>query len=147
MPDARQNRDVALTQFAEFVNSAERSDGELLRRVEALDVSADIKALLAELLRWTSKVGNELLRIGRKILEFVLTLAKQFPLLTFSVLIALVVGVLLAAVPVLGGLLGPVLTPLALALGVAWGAKQELATPDLADRVREFAANFSGVVA
>jgi hypothetical protein len=147
VPDARQNRDVALTQFAEFVNSAERSDGELLRRVEALDVSADIKALLAELLRWTSKVGNELLRIGRKILEFVLTLAKQFPLLTFSVLIALVVGVLLAAVPVLGGLLGPVLTPLALALGVAWGAKQELATPDLADRVREFAANFSGVVA
>jgi hypothetical protein len=139
--------DSTMSELARFVNSTERSDSQLFRQIESLGVSADIKALLADLLRFASRVGNELLRIGRKVLDFILTFAKQFPLLTFSAAIALVLGTLLTAVPLLGGLLGPVLTPLVLALGVALGAKQEMETPDLADRVREFVAAFSGVSA
>lgn len=142
---AVQSSAAGLEQFADFVNSTERTDSQLLKRIESLDASADVKALLADLLRMTSKVGDKLLRIGRKIVDFVLTLAKQFPLLTFATLIALVIGGLLSMVPVLGGLLGPVLTPLAVALGVVWGAQQEAASADLADRVREFASSFSAV--
>lgn len=140
-----QSSTAGLEQFADFVNSTERTDSQLLKRIESLDASADVKALLADLLRMTSKVGDKLLRIGRKIVDFVLSLAKQFPLLTFATLIALVIGGLLSMVPVLGGLLGSVLTPLAVALGVVWGAQQEAASADLADRVREFASSFSAV--
>jgi hypothetical protein len=147
MPETVKHVDSTMSELARFVNSTERSESQLLRRIEALDVSADIKALFAQLLRVSSTVGNELLRIGRKVVDVILAFAKQFPQLTFSVATALVVGALLAAVPLLGSLLAPVLAPLGLALGVAWGAMQEMRTPDLDARVREFAAAFSGVSA
>jgi len=135
----------ALNQVAGFVNATERTDSQILKRIESLELSADAKALLADLLKLTTRVGDHLLRIGRKVLDFVLLLMRQFPLLSFAALVAIVVAALLSAVPLLGGLLAPVLTPLALVLGVSWGAKLELETPDLAERVREFAAGFSGI--
>jgi len=130
-----------------FVNNTAHSDRQILQRIESLNVSADAKALLAELLKVATMVGDHLLRIGRKIIDFVLMLLKQFPLLSFAAIIATVVAALLGALPLLGGPLSSVLTPLALALGVTWGAKLETESPDLAERVREFAAAFSRAAA
>ncbi len=136
---------VATTDLITFVNSTERSDAQILRRIDSLSLSADAKALLADLLKFGTEVGNAVLRIGRKVLDFVLSLIQQFPKLGFAVVLATVVAALLSMVPVLGGLLGPVLTPLALALGVSWGALKEYETGDLADRVKEVAARFTPV--
>ena len=108
----------ALNQVAGFVNATERTDSQILKRIESLELSADAKALLADLLKLTTRVGDHLLRIGRKVLDFVLLLMRQFPLLSFAALVAIVVAALLSAVPLLGGLLAPVLTPLALVLVV-----------------------------
>lgn len=102
---------------------------------------------LADLLKFGAEVGNAVLRIGRKILDFVLSLIQQFPKLAFAVILAAVLAALLSMVPLLGGLLSPVLTPLALALGVSWGALKEYETGDLADRVKEFAARFAPTAA
>lgn len=134
---------VATTDLITFVNKTERSDAQILRRIESLSLSADAKALLADLLKFGAEVGNAVLRIGRKILDFVLSLIQQFPKLGFAVVLAAVLAALFSMVPVLGGLLSPVLTPLALALGVSWGALKEYETGDLADRVQEFAARFA----
>ncbi len=134
---------VATTDLITFVNSTERSDAQILRRIDSLSLSADAKALLADLLKLGTEVGNAVLRIGRKVLDFVLSLIQHFPTLGFAVVLAAVVAALLSTVPVLGGLLSPLLAPLALALGVSWGAMKEYETGDLADRVKEFAARFA----
>ncbi len=138
---------VATTDLITFVNSTERSDTQILRRIDSLSLSADAKALLADLLKFGVEVGNAVLRIGRKVLDFVLSLIQQFPKLGFAVILAAVLAALLSMVPVLGGLLSPVLTPLALALGVSWGALKEYETGDFADRVKEFAARFEPAAA
>lgn len=138
---------VATTDLITFLNSTERSDAQILRRIDSLSLSADAKALLADLLKFGTEVGNAVLRIGRKVLDFVLSLIQQFPHLGFAVVLAAVLAALLSMVPVLGGLLSPVLTPLSLALGVSWGALKESESGDLADRVKEFAAQFAPAAA
>lgn len=138
---------VATTDLITFVNSTERSDAQILRRIDSLSLSADAKALLADLLKFGAEVGAVVLRIGRKVLDFVLSLIQQFPQLGFAMVLAAVLATLLSMVPVLGGLLSSVLTPLALVLGVSWGALKEYETGDLADRVKEFAARFAPVAA
>nr|WP_315849209.1 hypothetical protein [uncultured Rhodoferax sp.] len=138
---------IATTDLITFVNSIERSDAQILRRIDSLSLSADAKALLADLLKFGVEVGNAVVRIGRKVLDFVLSLIQQFPKLGFAVILAAVLAALLSMVPLLGGLLSPVLTPLALALGVSWGALKEYETGDFADRVKEFAARFAPAAA
>lgn len=138
---------VTTNDLITFINSTERSDVQILRQIDSLSLSADAKALLADLLKLGTEVGNAVLRIGRKVLDFVLSLIQQFPKLGFAVVLAAVLVALLTLVPVLGGLLSPVITPLALALGVTWGALKEYETGDLADRVKEFAARFAPVAA
>ena len=138
---------VATPELITFVNSTERSDAQILRRIESLSLSADAKALLADLLKLGTEVGRAVLRIGRKVLDFVLSLVQQFPKLGFAVVLAAVLAALLSMVPVIGGLLSPVLTPLALARGVSWCALTEYETDDLADRVKEFAARFAQAAA
>ena len=130
----------SVAELVSFINDTSQSDSQILRRIESLPASADAKALLADLLKLTTRVGNALVRMGRKILDFVLLLLKQFPHLGFATLLALVIGSLLAMVPVLG-----TLTPLAVALGVTWGTVAELRSDDLDARVREFSNHFSGL--
>lgn len=132
----------AARELQAFVNKTERTDGQIRRRIESLEVSADVKALLSDLLRLAARVGDTVLRIGRKVLDFVLTLARLFPTLTFAVVIASVLTMLVAMVPVVGGLLATIIGPLMYALGVAGAAALEVQTGDFRQRVAEFAAGF-----
>lgn len=125
-----------------FVNTTERTDAQILRRIESLDVSADVKALLSDLLRLATRVGETVLRVGRKILDFVLTMIRQFPALSFAVVVAAVLTLLVSMVPLLGGILASILGPLLMALGVAGGAALEIQSDDFRDRVAQFAAGF-----
>lgn len=135
-------RGQSAAELVSFVNDSSLSDSQILARIEALPVSADAKALLADLLKLTTHVGDALVRTGRKILDFVLLLLKKFPHLGFATLLSLVIGSLLAMVPVLGAL-----APLAVALGVTWGTVVELQSDDLGTRIREFSSHFAGLAA
>ena len=130
-----------------FVNTTERTDAQILRRIESLAVSADVKALLGDLLRVATQVGEAVLRVGRKILDFVLTMIRQFPALSFAVFIAAVLTLLVSMVPFIGGALASILGPLLMALGVAGGAALEIQTGDLRERVARFAAGFQPLAA
>jgi hypothetical protein len=132
----------AARELQAFVNKTERTDDQIRRRIESLEVSADVKALLSDLLRLATRVGDTVLRVGRKILDFVLTLARLFPTLTFAVVIASVLTMLVAMVPVVGGLLATIIGPLMYALGVAGAAALEVQAGDFRQRVAEFAAGF-----
>jgi hypothetical protein len=130
------------SELQSFVNKTERTDEQIRRRIESLEVSADVKVLLNDLLRMAARVGETVLRVGRKILDFVLTLTQHFPSLTFSAVIASVLTILVALVPFIGGLLASVMGPLMFALGIGGAATLELQTGDFRHRVADFAAGF-----
>jgi len=132
----------AARELQAFVNKTERTDDQIRRRIESLEVSADVKVLLNDLLRMAARVGDAVLRVGRKILDFVLTLTPHFPSLTFAVVIASVLTMLVALVPVIGGLLASVMGPLMFALGIGGAAALEVQTGDFRQRVVDFAAGF-----
>jgi hypothetical protein len=132
----------AARELQAFIDKTERTDEQIRRRIESLEVSADLKALLSDLLRMATRVGEIVLRIGRKILDFVLTLARHFPTLTFAVVIASVLTMLVAMVPVVGALLASVIGPLMYAVGVGGATALEVRSRDFRQRVEEFAAGF-----
>ena len=138
---------VASPELVAFINSTERSDSQILRQIESLSVSADAKALLADLLKLATRVGQAVMRVGRKIIDFVLSLVRAFPHMGFAALIAVVVTALISMVPFIGLALTSVLGPLALALGILVGGAVDFQSSDLEARVRDFAAEFSGLAA
>jgi hypothetical protein len=133
---------IAPTEVVSFINTTERSDSQILRQIESLSISADAKALLADLLKLATRVGQTVLRIGRKIIDFVLSLLRAFPHIGFRVVVAVVATMLISMVPVIGTALASVLGPLALALGIVWGGAIEVRSPDFEKRVRDFATEF-----
>ena len=138
---------MASPELVTFINSAERSDAQILRQIESLSVSADAKALLADLLKLATRMGQVMLRVGRKIIDFVLSLVRAFPHMGFAALVAVVATALISMVPFIGLALASVLGPLALALGIVVGGAVDFQSPDLEARVRNFAAEFSGLAA
>ena len=62
-----------------------------LRRIKSyirnLEVPAEAKVILTELLKITVKVGVHLYRIGRKIAEIAIVLATKFPAITFALIV------------------------------------------------------------
>jgi hypothetical protein len=138
---------VASPEVVTFINTTEYSDAQILRQIESLSVSADAKALLADLLNLATRVGQSVLRVGRKIIDFVLSMVRAFPHMGFAAMVAMVVTALIAMVPFIGLALASVIGPLALALGIVVGGAVEFQSPDLEARVRNFAARFSGLTA
>ena len=92
-------------------------------------------------------MGQSVLRVGRKIIDFVLSMVRAFPHMGFAAIVAVVVTALIAMVPFIGLALASVVGPLALALGIVVGGAVEFQSPDLEARVRNFAARFSGLAA
>lgn len=109
-----------------------RKIDEHLRR---LPISADAKALLADLAKVTWKVGETAIQIGRRIISFILDLVKQFPHTAFGVIVGVTLTALIGAVPFLGPLLAPFLGPLLVAFGLAVGAVQDMRETALRTRV------------
>jgi hypothetical protein len=66
----------------------ERKLNQLLERTS---LSADVKAIMSDIMHITIKVGGKVLAIGRKILTFVLDLVKTFPAIAMGTIAALVI--------------------------------------------------------
>lgn len=118
---------------------------KLIALIERTTLSADMKALLADIARITVKVGSKVLAIGRKILSFVLDLVRAFPSVTLGVLAALVITALIAAIPIFGGLLASALSALLLALGFSAGALNDFLSPKLNDRIDQLVNSLSAL--
>mgnify|MGYP007000161125 len=103
--------------------------------IEQTNLSADMKALLADLAKITVKVGKAVVAIGRSVIQFVFELVKAFPNITLGVLIALVLTTIVGALPLIGAILTPILTPLLLAVGIGNGALADMAKGDLGEKI------------
>ena len=96
------------------------------RRIERLNVSADMKVILSSLVDTTIEVGGKLIDIGARVIAFVFELAKAYPGLAFGAVAALVLSYLISSIPIVGPLLSPFLTPLLLIIGIGLGALNDL---------------------
>jgi len=115
---------------------------ELHRRIDNLALPAEHKLALTRVSDLTARAGQQVVDIGRRIVAFTFELARQFPGLTFAVLLALVVNALLASVPLLGPLLQPLFGPLVLATGVTIGGLADLYEGDMRGRVENLVTEF-----
>jgi hypothetical protein len=66
------------------------SAAEFRRMIDNLNIPAEAKALLTEFLNLTIKVGTVVLEVGKKIIEVVKVLAKNFPNITAGIIIAVI---------------------------------------------------------
>jgi hypothetical protein len=101
------------------------SQRSLRSKIENLPISADAKSLLMDLAQLTLKVSGKLIAIGRKILALALDLARKFQNVIFGMLIALLLSVVLATIPLLGPSIAALLTPIMLAFGIVKGAIED----------------------
>ena len=129
--------------FFEFVGNVELNDAQIRARIDRMDVSADTKALLYSFSKSTLNMGKVLVKIGRKVIDILFTMLRQFPHMTFGVLFGLILGALVASIPLIGMVLGPVAFPIAIAFGVTLGAKADFAQGDIGDRIAAILAEFA----
>ena len=123
------------------------TDEKLRKLIDGLDISADTKAWLASFARLTVRAGREIVRIGKRILGVLFALMRRFPAVTVSLLFVVVVSAVLGAIPVLGPVLQPVSLTVGLGFGFVLGARFDLQNPDLAERVEAFVSELRTVVA
>lgn len=147
--DEKNGKEVTMTipepspDFFKFIGDFEMNDEQLRSRIDRMGVSADIKALLYSFSKATIRAGKVVLKIGRKIIDILFSISKAFPSLTFGVIFGLVVGALVAAIPLIGFVLGPLASSIAVAVGFVLGAKAELDSGDLGKRVDAVLAEFA----
>jgi len=115
----------------------------LLASIDQLAISADAKALLYDLAAITIEVAGKLVAAGRKILAFIFDLMKRFPNTAFGLIVALAISTLVASIPLLGLVLGPLLAPIFLAFGIGAGALADLHGPEIRARVGQLETHFS----
>jgi len=123
--------------MTEQTGSALRIDRVAInRRIERLEASADMKAILASLVDTTIVVGGKLIDLGARVLAFVFELARAYPGMAFGVVAALVLSYLISSVPVVGPVLSPILTPILLIVGISLGALDDLTDGGMRHRLQ-----------
>ena len=114
-----------------------------LRRVKSyirnLDIQAEAKVILTDLLKITVKVGCHVYRIGRKVVEIAIIFAMQFPAITFALIVASFINLLISAVPLIGPALVPIVGPLVIITGLAIGSYKDINNPELKENMEKLA--------
>lgn len=124
--------DALIEQFKLKYNAA-----EFRRIIDNLEIPAEAKALLTELLNFTIKAGTVVLEVGKKVIEVVKVLAAKFPNITAGIIIAVVLSFLVSCIPILGPMLSWICTPLFLLVGVGAGILKEYEHTDLGKALKE----------
>jgi len=127
--------------FQEF-SIFEMSDDDIKRMIDRLNISADIKALLYKFSKATLKVGSYILKVGRKIIDYICAAFREYPNTGFGMLFGAIVTLLIASIPVLGALLAPIVGPILIAYGILVGANVDLENKKLKTRVQDIVASF-----
>lgn len=122
--------------------SFDLSEDSLKKRIDALAISADAKSVLFTIAKTTIRVGSMVLKIGRKILDITTNILTEFPMATTGTIFGAIFGHLITSVPVIGFIFGPFFGTLAIALGFAAGAVQDLGNKALERRIRSSVASF-----
>lgn len=118
------------------------SAGELKAKIENLPISADAKVLLFQFSRQVVRIGEKVIKIGQKVLETILDIIKAYPHTSFGVVFGAVAGALVGAIPIIGWVLGPVVTPLFILFGMSLGAVMDIADKAVERRIKASIAQY-----
>jgi hypothetical protein len=115
------------------------TDEKIKSYIEKLSVSAEIKAVLFKLTKFTIKVGQTLIKIGKKVLEIVVMLASKYKNATLGLIIGALLTFLISTIPLLGpplsGFLGSLLMLFGLGKGLWEDVKKD--SPELAASITD----------
>ncbi len=129
--------------FYDFAGQFEFNDEQLRARIDRMDISADAKAMLYSFSKATITAGKTIIKIGRKIIDILFTMLRQFPHLTFAVIFGYIVGALIATLPFIGAWLASIVTPLAILFGVVLAFPHELQAGELGARISAIVDKFA----
>ncbi len=118
------------------------SNSKLQSYIDNLDMSADAKVLIGSILKTTVKVGDLIIRVGKRLVELVVMIVSKFPNATFGLILGLLVGALVAAIPLFGAILGAFVMPIAAIFGLAKGYIDDCKDLALARKIAEAVAMF-----
>lgn len=126
-----------------FLTEFEMSEESIKRLIDGLDLSADAKSLLFKFSKATITVGQNVIKVGRKIIDLVCAVYKEYPSATFGVIFGAIVGFLVTSIPIIGTVLGPIFTLIAIAIGLVAGLIEDLKDKALKRKIEEINAKFS----
>jgi hypothetical protein len=115
-----------------------QSRRDLVESLGRIAMSADAKIMLDKIMAVTMDAGGRTFEIGRHLLTYVLELARRFPGTAFALCLALTVSCLIGAVPVVGAILAPLLTPLLMAFRLTIGALEDIRNGALRGDIARF---------
>jgi len=130
----------------EFIQSMldfDLSDEQVRRIIDNLNISADAKSLLYSISKATIKIGEYVLKIGRKIIEFVCILFKEYRNAGFGMIFGAIAGVLISSIPFIGAILGPLITPLFIVFGMVKGLVEDMKDKQIEREIIEIIGKFS----
>ena len=118
------------------------SDSRLQSYIDNMDISADAKALIASILKTAIKVGDLIVRVGKRIIELVVMISAKFPNASFGLVLGLLVGVPVSAIPIIGAVLGSIAIPIAAVFGLAKGYSEDMKDQGLRRKIAEASVMF-----
>ena len=118
------------------------SEEALKKRLGVLAISADAKSILFTIAKTTIRVGSVVFKVGRKVLDLITTVISDYPMTSTGTIFGAIFGYLVTSVPIIGMLLGPFVGTLAIAVGFAAGAIQDLGNKALERRILSSVATF-----
>ena len=79
-------------------------------------MNADLKTILQKMSKFTKKIGDKVIQIGKIVLNIIINILKdikqKFPNMIIGAVIGLILGLIISTIPVLGWLLGGIIIPL-----------------------------------
>ncbi|NVK41157.1 MAG: hypothetical protein HWE39_07920 [Oceanospirillaceae bacterium] len=127
------------------INRSGISEENLKSTIDGLNISADAKSVLYEISKSTVKAGKFILKIGRKILDIVVSLFRSYPEAGFGLILGSILGFLIGAIPIVGFILGPVVGPLFAAFGLILGFQQDISNKALAREIAKANRSFGNL--
>lgn len=119
------------------------TDEQMRKTIDGLNVPADVKSMLYALSKVTFKTGQIIIKIGRKLIDCVTQLFKEFPNASYGMIFGAIAGFLVGAVPFLGAVLGPFVAPLLLAFGFFKGLTEDIKEKALKRKIIEINETFT----
>lgn len=121
--------------------------------IDKTNFSADVKALLYDIAKFTVKIGEKVIAIGRYIFSLASEIATRFPNLVLATMVALIAAALLTSTlgaitiggkPVFAGL-ASVLSKLMIAIGVTKGFLDDLRNKTIKTEMDHIATQFDAM--
>lgn len=129
--------------FIQEMASLDLSDTQIKRVIDNLNISADAKSALYGLSKVVISAGEYVVQLGRKIIDFIASIHKEFPNASFGLIFGAIVGFLISAIPLIGAFIGAFVAPIIMAYGLVMGLNNDIQDKVLARRIAEANAKFA----